>query len=152
MTPLRCVNLLTPEELLCRWDRDDSRHHAVQIRDTLRSWRSLWNPACPKVFLTPTTSLHKGFRCNWEAGLFYPDMRCLSELCRGLLNHHSNVISIFQICREHKAVSIAAVPAAEQKDHLERLFFYTHHAQMPVMPRTAQWSHKLECVGVCPEQ
>ena len=131
-------------------------HHAVQICDTLCSWRSLRIPASPKVFLSPSVSLHEGFSCNWEAGLFHPAMRCLSEQCRGLSNHHSNVrqqLPSFRAAESRRQYPLL-LSTAEQGDHtLERLYFYIHCTRVPaVAPQTAHQSHKLKCRGVYPEK
>lgn len=116
------------------------------------------DPVSPKVFLSPSASLHEGFSCNWEAGLFLPSMRCLSEQGRGLLNHQSNVRQRFPSFRAAETRSsihccCANCWARRSSPHLERPYFYIHCTRVPaVAPQTAHWSHKLECRGVCPEQ
>lgn len=84
-------------------------------------------------------------------------MRYLIKQCRAVeLSLLSKAtISIFQSCREQKAVSVASVPTAVQRDHLsclEMLCFYTHCAGLPaIAPQAEHWYHTLGSGNVWPE-
>lgn len=129
-------NLRVVFEFACSWGNalqvGKRGNHSVQICGTLCSCRSLRIPEHPKVFLSPSVSLHEGFSRNWEAGLFHPAMRGISEWCRGLLNHHSDVRQQFPSFRTAESrrmypLLLCQLLSKEIISHtLKSLCFYIH--------------------------